>query len=77
MGRLFRALISTLLIIEIAAIFLGTSTWVILMELHASTQVIIGGEVIAGLLIIAVSVVVFRRALEAERRIDENIPSDA
>jgi hypothetical protein len=77
MGRLLRALISTFLLIEIAAIFLGTSTWAILMELHASTQVIIGGEVIAGLLIIAVSVVVFRRALAAERRIDENIPSDA
>ncbi len=77
MGRLLRALIATFLIIEIAAIFLGTSTWVILMELHASLPVILGGEVVAGLVTLAVAVVVFRRALDAERRIDENIPSDA
>ncbi len=77
MGRLLRALISTILIVEIAAIFLGTSTWAILMELHANRQVLIGGEVIAALVIVAVSVVVFRRALDAERRIDENVPSDA
>ena len=77
MGRILRAFIATLLIIEIAAIFLGTSTWAILSELHASQPVILGGEAIAGLAIIALAVVVFQRALAAERRIDENLPSDA
>lgn len=77
MGRILRACIATLLIIEIAAIFLGTSTWAILSELHASQPVILGGEAVAGLAIMALSVVVFRRALDAERRIDENVASDA
>ncbi|MEQ9506507.1 MAG: hypothetical protein RLO80_09590 [Hyphomonas sp.] len=77
MGRILRAFIATLLIIEIAAIFLGTSTWAILSELHASMPVILGGEAIAGLAIIALAVVVFQRALAAERRIDEKLPSDA
>ncbi len=77
MGRILRALVATVLIIEIVAIFLGTSTWAILSELHASQQVIIGGEVIAALVTLALAVIVFRRALDAERRIDENIPSDA
>ncbi len=77
MGRILRAFIATLLIIEIAAIFLGTSTWAILSELNASQQVILGGEAVAGLAITALSVVVFRRALEAERRMDENHASDA
>lgn len=77
MGRIIRALVATLLIIEIAAIFLGTSTWAILSELHASQQVILGGEALAGLAILALAVVVFQRAHAAERRIDENQPSDA
>ena len=77
MGRILRALVATVLIIEIVAVFLGTSTWAILSELHASQQIVIGGEVVAGLVTLALAVIVFRRALDAERRIDENIPSDA
>jgi hypothetical protein len=77
MGRILRALVATLLIIEIAAIFLGTSTWALLAEMHASSSVILGGEALAGLAIVALAVVIFRRALAAERRIDENRPSGA
>lgn len=77
MGRVLRALIATLLLVEIAAIFLGTSTWAILSELHASQSIILGGEVVSALVIVVLAVVVYRRAIAAERRIDENIPSDA
>ena len=76
MGRILRALLATFLIVEIAAIFLGTSTWAILSELHASQPVILGGEGLAALVIVALAVVIFRRAVAAERRIDENLPSE-
>lgn len=75
MGRILRALIATFLLVEIAAIFFGTSTWAILSELHASTPIIIGGEALTGLGILVIAVVVFRRALAAERRIDSQSPS--
>lgn len=75
MGRTLRAVIATLLMVEIAAIFFGTSTWAILSELHASLPVILGGEVVAGLVVLFIAVIVFRRALAAERRIDEGVSS--
>lgn len=74
MGRTLRALIATFLLVEIAAIFFGTSTWAILSELHASQPVIIGGEAITGVGIVIIAVAVFRRALAAERRIDSQAP---
>lgn len=75
MGRTLRALIATLLMVEIAAIFFGTSTWAILSELHASQPIIFGGEAVAGLIVVAIAVVVFRRALAAEQRIDAGVSS--
>ncbi|MBA3068578.1 MAG: hypothetical protein FP825_08865 [Hyphomonas sp.] len=75
MGRTLRAVIATLLMVEIAAIFFGTSTWAILTELHASLPVILGGEAVAGLAVLVIAVIVFRRALAAERRIDEGVSS--
>ena len=75
MGCILRAFLATFLLVEIAAIFLGTSTWVILSELHASQPVILGGEGIAALVILALAVTVFRRALAAEHRIEQDLPS--
>jgi hypothetical protein len=75
MGRTLRAVIATLLMVEIAAIFFGTSTWAILTELHASLPAILGGEAVAGLAVLFIAVIVFRRALAAERRIDEGVSS--
>ncbi len=77
MSRTLRALVATLLLVEITAVFLGTSTWAILSELRASMPVIIGGEALAGIGVLAVAVIVFQRALAAERRIDEGVSSEA
>lgn len=77
MGRTLRALIATLLMVEIAAIFFGTSTWAILSELHASQPVIFGGEGLAAVIVLAIGVVVFRRALAAEQRIEAGLSSSS
>lgn len=77
MGRTLRALIATLLMVEIAAIFFGTSTWAILSELHASQPIIFGGEVIAAVIVLAIGVVVFQRALAAEQRIEAGLSSSS
>ncbi len=77
MGRTLRALIATLLMVEIAAIFFGTSTWAILSELHASQTVILGGEAVTAVVVVIIAVIVFRRALAAERRIDEGVSSSS
>ena len=77
MGRLLRALLATFLLAEIAAIFLGTSVWAILAELHASVPFIIGAEAIAGLAVIALAAMIFRRAISAEQRIEAGIPSES
>lgn len=76
MGRFFRALIATLLLTEIAAIFLGTSVWAILTEFHASLPVIIGAEAIAAVSVMILAVIIFRRVMVAEIRIDEELPSE-
>lgn len=77
MGRHFRALIATFLLTEIAAIFLGTSVWAVLVELHASLPVIIGAEAMAAALVLGLAVVFFRRAMAAEARIEAGIPSES
>lgn len=77
MRRTLRALVATLLLVEITAIFLGTSTWAILSEMHASLPVIWGGEALAGIGVVAVAIIVFQRAIAAERRIDAGVSSEA
>ncbi len=66
MGRIFRALIATVLLTEITAIFLMTGIWAFLSELHAGLSVIIGAEVIAALGVLVLAVILFRRALAVE-----------
>lgn len=77
MGRLLRALLATFLLTEIAAIFLGTSVWAVLAELHASLPFVIGAEAVAGAAVVLLAVVIFRRALSAEQRIEAGIPSES
>lgn len=70
MGRFPKALVMTLLIMEITAIVALTAVWTSLSELHAS-QVIINialGLSVAGLCVLAV--MAFRRALAAEIRLE-------
>ena len=76
MGRFFRALIATLLLIEIAAIFVGTSVWVILGEFHAGLPFMIGAEAVVAAGVAVLAVIVFRRAMAAEVRIVEDLPSE-
>jgi hypothetical protein len=76
MGRFFRALIVTVLIVEIAAIFVGTSIWALLAELHASLPVIIGAEMVAALGAASLAVIIFRRAVAAEQRIEAGTHAD-
>ncbi|MFN3499945.1 MAG: hypothetical protein ACK40A_16205 [Pannonibacter indicus] len=77
MGHFFRALIATILLAEIAAIFLGSSVWAILAEFHATVPIMIGGEAIAGLAVLALAVIIFRRAMGAEVRVEAGIPSES
>ena len=70
MGRFLKALVMTLLIMEITAIVALTAVWTSLSELHAS-QIVINialGLSVAGLCVLAV--MVFRRALAAEIRLE-------
>jgi len=70
MGRFPKALVMTLLIMEITAIVALATVWTSLSELHAS-QVIINialGLSVVGLCVLAV--MVFRRALAAEIRLE-------
>ena len=70
MGRFPKALVMTLLLMEITAIVALTTVWTILSELHAS-QVIINialGLSVLGLCVL--TVMVFRRALAAEIRLE-------
>ncbi len=75
MGRLLRAFVATFLLIEIAGLVIGTSVWAILAEFHASNPVIIGAEGLAMIGVTVLGVVIFRRALAAETRIDTGEPS--
>lgn len=77
MGRTLRALVATLLMVEIAAIFFGTSIWAILSGLHAGPAVILGAEALAALFVLALGVVIFRRALAAERSIEADLSPEA
>lgn len=77
MGNCIRALILTLLLAEIGAVFLGGSVWAVLAGLHASLPVLIGAEVIAGISVLAAAAFLFQRALAAENRIAAGIvPED-
>ena len=74
MGRLVRAFIATFLLIEIAGLVIGTSVWAILAELRASNSIIIGAEALALIGVCVLAVLIFRRALAAETRIETGEP---
>lgn len=76
MGRFLKALVMTLLIMEITAIVALAAVWTSLSELHAS-QMFINialGLSAAGLCVLAV--VVFRRALAAELRLEGHVEAE-
>ena len=66
MRRFLNAFVPTVLITEIAAITFMTATWAILSEFHAGLNVIIGGEVVTAVGMVALAVAIFRRAIQAE-----------
>lgn len=72
MGRILKALISTVLIIEIATIFSETSVWALVSELHLPGVVMMPALVLTGLGMLVLGVQVFRMALRSERRMEED-----
>jgi len=77
MGPFLKALIPAALLTEIAAIVFLTATWAILAEMHFGASVIIGGEAVTAIGIVAIAVVVFRRAIQSERRMAQGEQADA
>jgi hypothetical protein len=72
MGRILKALISTVLIIEIATIFSETSVWALVSELHLPGVVMMPALALTGLGMLVLGVQVFRMALRSERRMEED-----
>lgn len=68
MGPLIKAIIPAALLTEIAAIVFFTATWSILAEMHFGKSVILGGEAITAIGVVAIGVAVFRRAIRSEKR---------
>jgi|AntAceMinimDraft_1070359.scaffolds.fasta_scaffold06441_2 hypothetical protein len=76
MGRFLKALIMTLLIMEVTAIVALTTVWTILSELQAN-QMFLNfalGLSAAGLCVLTVGV--FRRALAAEQRLESDVEAE-
>ena len=69
MGRFPKALVMTLLIMEITAIVALTTVWALLSELHASQTIINAGLGIAAVGLCLLAVVIFRRAQATESRL--------
>jgi hypothetical protein len=69
MGPLIKAIIPAALLTEIAAIVFFTATWSILAEMHfGKSSVILGGEAVTAIGVVAIGVAVFRRAIRSEKR---------
>ncbi|MEZ5946005.1 MAG: hypothetical protein R3C04_03995 [Hyphomonas sp.] len=62
MNRVLKALVPTVLLTEIAGLTFFTATWSILAELHFPNSVILGGEVVTALGVLAIAVAIYRRA---------------
>ena len=69
MNRVFKALVPTILLTEIADLTFMTATWAILAELHFPNSVIFGGEAVTLVGIVIIGITIFRRAYWAEGRI--------
>jgi hypothetical protein len=68
MGTLMKAIIPAALLTEIAAIVFFTATWSILAEMHFGSSVILGGEAVTAIGVVAIGIAVFRRAIRSEKR---------
>ncbi|KCZ92929.1 hypothetical protein HJO_08237 [Hyphomonas johnsonii MHS-2] len=69
MGRFLKALVMTLLIMEITTIVALTAVWTALSELHASQTVILTGQGLTAIVLVILTAIVYRRALSAENRL--------
>ena len=72
MGRFLKALVMTLLLMEIAAIVSLTAVWTLLAEFHAPQSIQFTGLGLAAAGLVLPTVMVFRRALSAERRLESD-----
>jgi hypothetical protein len=77
MGPLLKAIIPAALLTEIAAIVFLTATWSILAEMHFGTSVILGGEAVTAIGVVAIGVAVFRRAMRSEQRMATTAAEEA
>ena len=77
MGPLIKAIIPAALLTEIAAIVFLTATWSILAEMHFGKSVILGGEAVTAIGVVAIGVAVFRRAIRSEKRMAVGNSPDA
>lgn len=77
MGPLLKAIIPAALLTEIAAIVFLTATWSILAEMHFGTSVILGGEAVTAIGVVAIGIAVFRRAIRSEKRMATADAADA
>ena len=68
MGIYLKALVVTTLLMEITTLVALTAVWAILSELHVAGVIVSGALVLTGVMLFVPAVVVFRRAVDAERR---------
>ena len=66
MPTFVKALIATFLLTEIAAVTVGTLVWVFMASLHASKIVTFSAEAVAGVGILMLAVVIFRKTMVTE-----------
>jgi hypothetical protein len=76
MGRFLKALVMTLLIMEITAIVALTTVWTGLSELHAPQTLVMSALALTSMGLCLLSAMVFRRALRAEHRLEGEVAED-
>ncbi|KCZ60206.1 hypothetical protein [Hyphomonas chukchiensis] len=79
MGRFLKALVMTLLIMEITAIVDLTAVWTLLAELHTPQTIVNIALAISVVGLAVLAFVVYRRAIRAEHRLEsetEVVPLD-
>tara|TARA_R110002020_G_scaffold83397_2_gene207547 strand:+ start:454258 stop:454638 length:381 start_codon:yes stop_codon:yes gene_type:complete len=73
MGRFLKALVMTLLIMEITAIVDLTAVWTLLAELHVPQTFVNIALAITVVGLVLLTAFVFRRAMRAERRLESEV----
>ncbi|MEH6808762.1 MAG: hypothetical protein V7651_07900 [Hyphomonas oceanitis] len=73
MGRFLKALVMTLLIMEITTIVDLTAVWTLLAELHVPQTFVNIALAISVVGLVVLTAFVFRRAMRAERRLESGL----